>query len=191
LARTSIRFGDPAELSAELRRSLTWLERGKSRLEMAFAQRPGESVGRFVVRMMGCSLLLLVVLMGLVFVVQYASAPQRMNLAKLRSAAGAAACVLVFLGGFLYCGLRLGLEWPRRRWSRMLLCLVGLIATWPASIGAMSLIAIGGWESDAMPLAAAIFGGVFCTIVGAAVGILHWRDTTYRNEWATLDLQAM
>ncbi len=193
LARTMQRFGDPVELTAELRASIRWSESGKCWFERFWSQRPAESSPWYVVRLISRFAIIVSLWIGLMMADLHAFGSQPVSLSRIMSALGAVTFLTVWLGCFLLFGLHAGAEWeqPQRRWRRILPFSIALTASWPLSLVIMMLIAGGTWIDYSIPLIGTVVGGVFSVVCGTFVGVLHCRDMRYRAEWERLNLDAV
>lgn len=192
IARTQQRFGDPAELTAELRRTIRWTDTGKFWLERLWAQRPAESALLYVGRLVGGMAVCLSVAIGLLMADHHFFGTQPFTATQLMIASSVVAFLSIWVGSFLLFGLSAGKEWeqPRRSWGRIISCSLMLIASWPLSLMLLMFLAGGSWVDYSIPLASSVLGGMFSVVTGTAVGILHNRDMRYLGEWAQLDLDA-
>lgn len=190
LVRTQQRFGNPVELTAELRASIRWPEAGKYWFEWFCSQRLGESVVWYVTRLVSHAALAMTVMIGLLMADHHFFGTIPFTISQLMTALSAVAFITLWLGLFLLCGFYAGREWeqPRRRWARILPLSVALTTSWPLSLSIMMVIASGSWSEYNFPLVASIMGGVFSVVGGTFVGVLHCREMLYRAEWAQLDV---
>lgn len=189
--RTQERFGEPDSLKAELRGTIRWWERWEFWLEGNMAQRPLESAARYAFRMTGRFVLFTSSLLVLILLDHHYFGTERISLIKIQVGAAALAFLTVWFGCFLIFGLQAGVEWaqPGRRWSRIIPFSLCLLASWPISMALLMRLADGTWSEYSFPLALSIIGGLFSVLCGTVVGVLHYRDTAYRREWAALELE--
>ncbi len=192
LTRTQQRFGNPSELTAELRAAIRWPEAGKYWFERFWGQRRGESLTRYVTRLVSRAALGLTAMIGLLMADHHFFGTIPFTISQFMTALAAVTFISVWLGCFLLFGLHVGQEWeqPRRRWGRILCLSIALTASWPLSLSMMMVIAGGSWSEYAIPFIASVIGGVFSVVGGTFVGVLHCREMLYRAEWEQLNLDA-
>lgn len=190
MERAKQRFGDPVELTAELRKSTSLWERWGAWCQSLSAQGRHESLLRYTARFVGPYILFMAVVMGLIMADHHFFGTERFSWLKIRVGAAALTFLVIWVSCFLLLGLQSGIEWerPRRRWDRILLLWLGLVASWPASLLLMMQLAGGSWADYSMPLISSLVGGCFSAVCGTFLGVFHRRDTLYRREWAELDL---
>lgn len=193
LARTRERFGDPADLSRELRGTVRWWERWLSRYERSVTPRRDEPAWRFALRPTSQFACALSVMMALVAIDHHVFGVESFSWLQFRLMVASVVFLIVWLGGFLLCGLYLGAEWeePHPRWRRVTLLSLTLISTFPLSLFVLMILAGGSWTDYAMPYMASFIGGGVSVICGTTVGVLHQREMRYHREWADLDLETL
>lgn len=192
IARTGTRFGDPTALSQELRGTVHWWERWKSRAQLVIGQRAEESVTHYVWRVMRWYVVIVFGLMGMLILCDTVFGRESVSWLKVNVCAASVMSMAIWSGGFLWFGLEAGVEWDRspRRWARLAACSIGQMASWFAAVGVLMLPA-GGFSSDWTPVLLRWSLAIPLIIVGGlVVGVQHRRETLYRREWAEVNIDA-
>lgn len=187
LASTKARFGNPAELTAELRQAIGWRDIMQETIERFWAQRTDETSFQFICRLMFRTVLLLALLMATVSLSQQLITQEPFTISKWIAIAGVVGFQALWQGCFLWGGIGLGsaLTSVKRDWKRALLYSALLTAAWPVSLLLLALACSGTW-GEFLPLDRLLAGTGITLVLGTTFGVLHARELRYRQEWASL-----
>ena len=186
--RTTQRFGNLSEITAELRRTVTAQDKWTSWWERFWSQRRAESNIRYAGRIAGRFAVSLFAMSTLGMVDHHFFGTIPFALSEFALSSAVIAFLSLWLGGFLLWTLNMGEHWKRRprRWSKIAPMSVAVLAAWPLSMTIMMWIADGRLSEYELPILGSMACGAGSVIVGIYLGMIHHRDTTYRREWAEL-----
>lgn len=192
LAATQARFGDPAEIAEELRRTVGWRDKMQLWFELFWAQDLAESVPQYVGRVMLRFILFVSTLLFLTMADHCLFGTETFRLSSITASVGVDGFLSFWLGSFLFFGICLGdeLDQANRRWGKIVLYSLLLLAAWPLSLMTLPLTVGGTLTEFFVPWYGHVLGSMITLVSGAVIGVLHSQEIRYRREWAAFDLDA-
>lgn len=187
LASTKARFGNPAELTSELRQAIGWRDQMQESLERFWAQRTDETSFQFVSRLMLRTVFFLALLVAIVSLTQQLITQEPFSIIKWIAIAGVVGFQAFWQGCFLWGGIGLGaaLTSDRRNGKVITFYAALLMVAWPISLIILAIASSGTW-SEFLPLGRLLAGSSITLVLGATFGLFHARELRYRQEWASL-----